>query len=102
MAIEKKYLKTKPVCKVKFILDDKEANGAKKVNLVGDFNKWDKDANLMRKQKNGTFATTLDLEKDKEYEFRYVIDDEVWQNDTAADKYHRSSVGDAENSVVIV
>ena len=102
MAIEKKYLKTKPVCKVKFILDDKETNGAKKVNLVGDFNEWDKEANQMRKQKNGCFATTIDLEKDNEYEFRYVIDDEIWRNDAAADKYNYSAVGDAENSVVVV
>jgi len=102
MSIQKKYLKTKPICKVKFILDADKANGATKVNLVGDFNEWDLDANVMRKQKNGCFATTIDLEKDKEYEFRYVIDGEIWTNDDLADRYNPSSVGGAENSVVVV
>lgn len=102
MSIEKKYLKTKPICKVKFVLDKETVTGAKKVNLVGDFNGWDKEATSMRKQKDGRFATTIDLEKDKEYEFRYVIDGVKWQNDTSADKYIQSYVGDADNSVVIV
>ncbi len=102
MSIEKKYLKTKPVCKVKFILEKEAVSGAKKVNLVGDFNGWDTEATMMRKQKDGRFATTLDLEKNKEYQFRYVINGEKWENDSAADKYARSFVGDADNSVVVV
>ena len=102
MTIEKKYLKTKPICKVRFVLEKEEAVGVKKVNLVGDFNNWDKKANLMKKQKNGRFVITIDLDKNKEFEFRYLIDDETWQNDSSADKYNRSYVGDAENSVVVV
>ena len=38
MSIKKQFLKSKPVCKVVFRLDATEANGAKKVQVLGDFN----------------------------------------------------------------
>ena len=37
MAITKKFLKSKPVCKVTFALTETEANSAE---VVGDFNDW--------------------------------------------------------------
>ena len=36
MSIKKRYLKTKPICKVTFRLSKKAAKGAEKVYLVGD------------------------------------------------------------------
>lgn len=100
--IEKKYLKTKPVCKVKFALPADAVAGAKKVSLVGEFNDWDPSANPMRKQKSGVYASTLDLDVNKEYQFRYVLDDEVWLNDEAADHYAPSQVSHEQNGVVAV
>ena len=102
MSIEKNYLKSKPVCKVKFVLPKDQFNGAKKVSLVGEFNGWDTEAQPMKKQKTGDYATTLDLAPGHEYAFRYLIDDSAWENDGAADKYIPSYVCEAENSVVIV
>lgn len=102
MSIEKSYLKNKPVCKVKFVLPKHQFNGAKKVNLVGDFNGWDTQAQPMRKQKSGDYATTLELAPGREYAFRYLLDGSSWENDGAADKYAPNNVCGAENSVVIV
>ena len=101
MSIEKKYLKSKPVCKVKFVAPEPLTKEAKKIYLAGDFNGWDFSENILRKQKNGTYATTLDLDTGSEYEYRYVLDGERWENDYDADKYVPSSVG-VENSVVVV
>lgn len=100
--IEKKYLKSKPICKVKFVLPKEVVNGAKKVALVGDFNDWDEDANPMRKQKSGVYASTVDLNKDQEYQFRYLIDGDRWENDVEADSLVPSPVGDSQNCVVAV
>ena len=46
MAIKKQYLKSKPICKVTFIVDEKEAN---EVVVVGAFNNWDTEATSLKK-----------------------------------------------------
>ena len=98
--IEKKYLKTKPVCKVKFSLSADSVASAKKVALVGDFNNWDSTAHPLRKQKSGVYATTLDLSPECDYQFRYVLDDEIWLNDDAADGIVSSPIGAEGNSLL--
>lgn len=101
MSLVKKYLKTKPVCKVKFIAPKPLAENSKKIYLAGEFNDWDFESTELKKQKNGDLATTMDLEPG-EYAYRYVIDGEQWENDFSADKYIPSGVCEAENSVVVV
>lgn len=98
--IEKTYLKTKPECKVKFALPAEQLEGAKKVFLVGDFNNWDESATPMRKQKTGMFASTINLEKDKQYQFRYLVDGSTWLNDDSADAYVQSPVSSEHNCVL--
>ena len=99
--IKKQFLKTKPVCKTTFTLPVEAAPEANSVKLVGDFNNWNESKGIvMKKQKNGIFKTTLELESGKEYQFRYLIDDQAWENDWQADKYIASPFGE-ENSVVI-
>jgi 1,4-alpha-glucan branching enzyme len=102
MSLKKQYLKSRPVCKVTFRLDKDAAPGANAVHLVGDFNDWQVGPAPMKKLKNGAFTLTLDLPVDREYQFRYVIDREKWENDDAADSYVPSGVSSSENSVVIV
>lgn len=98
--ITKKFLKSKPVCKATFTLPVEAAPDAKKVELVGEFNEWDLNGGIkMKKQKNGVFKASLDLEAGKEYQFRYLIDGETWENDWDADKYVTTPFG-SENSVV--
>jgi 1,4-alpha-glucan branching enzyme len=101
MPLKKKYLKTKPVCKVSFILPKEAANSAKTVHLVGEFNEWDTDATPMRKIKEG-FTRTVDLEAGREYQFRYLLDGEVWENENEADSFSFSEFGNCDNSVVRV
>lgn len=100
--IEKTYLKTKPECKVKFALPADQLEGAKKVHLVGDFNNWDESATPMRKQKSGVFSSTVSLEKDKQYQFRYLVDGTTWLNDDSADAYTQSPVSPEHNCVLEV
>ncbi|RBP79443.1 glycoside hydrolase [Marinomonas rhizomae] len=98
--IEKNYLKTKPECKVKFTLPADIIGDAKSVAVVGDFNNWDCKANPMKKQKSGVFASTLNLDIKKSYQFRYVLDDTEWLNDEMADAYVPSPISYDTNGVI--
>jgi len=100
MAIIKTYSKSKPVCKVTFEVSAEAVNGAKSVSLLGDFNEWNPTA--LKKQKDGNFKASMELEKGKEFAFRYLVDNDVWINDEAADKYVASGVSYDENSVVVL
>ena len=99
MSIKKKYLKTKPVCKVTFSLSAEDAN---KVSVVGSFNKWNQKKAVLKKLKNGTFKGTVDLETGNSYEFKYLIDETVYVNDDSADAYVWNDFAGAENSIVNV
>ena len=99
MSFKKQFLKSKPVCKVSFRLDAAEASGAKKVQLLGDFNNWDKTTEPMAALKSNDFTATLELEAGKEFQFRYLIDGTQWKNDSQADSYVANSFGE-ENSVI--
>ena len=54
----------------------------------------------MKGLKNGDFTTTVDLDPGQEYQFRYLIDEEVWENDTGADRYTPNPFGDGDNCVL--
>jgi 1,4-alpha-glucan branching enzyme len=101
MAIKKQFLKSKPVCKVKFNLPKEVAQNAKIVQLLGDFNNWDTQITPMRKLKNGSFTACLDLQTGSEYQFRYLLDGRTWISDHEADKFMPTPYGDGDNSVVI-
>lgn len=53
---------------------------AESVSLLGDFNNWDKDAHPMKKNKKGEWRVAMKLEEGV-YQFRYLVDGEVWRND---------------------
>lgn len=101
MSLKKQYLKSKPVCKVTFLLDKEESLGAGKVDLLGEFNNWNTaEPVIMKKLKNGSFKVVIDLPAEKEFQFKYLLDGENWVNDANADKYVNSGLGAEENSVV--
>lgn len=103
MSITKKYLKSKPICKVTFRIPAEIGVNHKTAFLLGDFNNWEKTANRMKKLvKDGSFSLVVDLEAGKEYEFKYLLDDNVWLNDDSADKQVTTHFGDSSNSVVSV
>ncbi len=96
--LKKRPLKTRPVCKVTFQLPD--AIEASKVAVVGDFNDWDPSEHPMQQLKSGQHKITIDLDKDQEYQFRYLVDDEAWYNDWDADRYVENPYG-GQNSIVV-
>src|SRR5210317_901410 len=101
MSIKKQFLKSKPVCKVTFTLTKEEAFDAEKIQLLGDFNNWNvEEAVDLKKFKNGTYKTTLDLETEKEYQFKYLVDSTKWENDQEADSYVNNGIDANENFVV--
>jgi 1,4-alpha-glucan branching enzyme len=98
MSIKKQFIKTKPVCKVTFSIEAKEANAAA---VVGDFNNWNPSEGELSKLKNGTFKGLFEVPKDASYEFKYVVDG-AYVNDPEADSYVYNEFAGAENSVVTV
>ena len=98
MSVKKQFIKTKPVCKVTFSVEAKNAN---EVSVIGDFNNWEKGEGTLSKLKNGTFKGTFDLNKDSEYEFKYVIDG-AYINEPEADSFRWNEFAGAENSVLVV
>lgn len=101
MSLRKRYLKSKPVCKVTFELPREAASEAESVGLAGDFNGWNPHEAPLARKKTGDYQITLDLETGREYEFRYVIDGR-WENDWQADRYSPTFIPGVENSVVAV
>lgn len=102
MSIKKQFLKSKPVCKVTFRIPEEMGNSARTAHVVGEFNNWNFLSTPMKKLKNGAFTATLDLEKGREYQFRYLLDKKSWENDADADKFIPTPYGDSENSVIVL
>jgi 1,4-alpha-glucan branching enzyme len=102
MSIKKQYLKNKPVCKVTFRLPTEATGSARSVHVLGDFNGWDPFATPMRRLKKGGFTVSVNLETNREYQFRYLIDESRWENDWCPDRYIPSPFPYCDNSVVIV
>jgi len=99
MSLTKKPLKSRPVCKVTFSMPSNKVNGADSVVLSGEFNGWSLETHPLKRKRDGTYAITLDLEPNQQYQFRYVIDGQRWENDDAADAYVPNDLG-TENSVL--
>ena len=76
------------------------ANRARSVHLVGDFNDWNETATpMMRDLSAGLWRVRLELDRGREYQFRYLVDGSTWHNDWHADRYVPNIHG-SDNSVV--
>jgi 1,4-alpha-glucan branching enzyme len=102
MSIKKQFLKTRPICKVTFRLTKEDVNNAQSVHITGAFNDWLKPGTPMKSHKNGSFSITLDLETNKDHQFRYLADQQIWINDQEADKQVPSGFAGSKNFVVSV
>lgn len=99
--LKKDFAKTGKVCKTTFSLPKEAVVEAREVFLLGEFNNWDAEHPVvMQKQKDGSFATTLELDSNRDYQFRYLINREKWENDWAADDYIPVPAFGIYNSVV--
>lgn len=95
--LKKHYYQGGKRCRVWFYLPaDVKADTA---YLVGEFNDWDERAQPMKRKKDGTFYTALTLDAGRSYQFRYLLDNDRWENDWSADAYSPNEMG-TENSVI--
>jgi 1,4-alpha-glucan branching enzyme len=97
--MKKSYAKKGNVCKVTFELPtDIEAE---EVAVLGEFNNWTADANLLKKAKKGGFSTTVSLEAGQSYRFRYLLDGGRWENDPEADAYLPNTFGTTDSVITL-
>ncbi len=97
--LNKKFYKTK--CKVTFEVAVEELPTdveIQSLHVVGEFNNWDKTTKPLHLVKN-IWKETVDLELDKEYQYRLLINGTRWFNDPKADRYVPNNV-DGDNCIV--
>ena len=86
--------------KVKFVYDPK-GKTVDKVAVAGAFNNWNKDSDILKK-KGDKYEIELTLD-DGLYNYKFVLDDNQWIEDTLADKELRKPDGyGGFNSAVFV
>jgi 1,4-alpha-glucan branching enzyme len=94
--LKKRYIKSRQVWKVTFELPDEqlpEGPRPEQVHLVGEFNNWDASATQMKRGKGRAFRAMVELEPGRDYQFRYLVDNERWCNDWHADAYVPNQLG---------
>jgi len=101
MSLKKQFDAKKPVCKVTFTVTKSITNSANCIHLDGDFNNWNIENLPLKKVKNGSFSVTIELEKGKAYQFKYLVDGIGWLNEKEADLQVLNEFK-TENSVIIV
>ena len=94
--LKKKYFKTKKEAEVTF---EFAADSASKVALAGEFNKWNPlKMNYVKKDK--VFRAKVRLPNDSSFRFKYLLNNQIWENDHKADAYVPNDFG-TEDSVVV-
>ena len=93
--LKKSYSKTKRSCRVTFEMPQQAT--AKNVALCGEFNDWNPSANPMKQRKDGRFSTTVSMAAGRSYRFKYLVDNQHWENDSAADSYVPNEFGSEDS-----
>jgi len=97
--LKKNYTSTGQKCRVTFKYPNPEQ--ADSAVLAGDFNDWSLSATPMKQLKDGSFSVTVSLPAHCSYQFRYVLDGNIWLNEPEADGYVTNEFGE-DNSVIRV
>jgi hypothetical protein len=71
------------------------------VAVVGDFNDWSADRDVMERTSDGRHELALRFEPGARVRFRYRIDGDRWENDWNADEYVANEFG-GEDSLLVV
>jgi len=100
MSISKKFLPKKNICRVKFTLHNSVVGDAEQIAIVGVFNFWQSDKNLMKRDTKGNFTAQIDLPMNKIYQFRYLIDKYFWDNEWEADGLVSTPFEETYNSLI--
>ncbi len=83
---------------VTFTISAEVLGGAKKASIAGEFNNWDITKNPFKITK-GVGSVKVTLKKGHEYQYRFVINGEIWVNDPSAAKQVANGLGE-QNSVI--
>ncbi len=87
--------------KIDFLLPADVVAGATSGILLGDFNNWDSNNGVtLKQQKDGSLKASLSLQSGS-YEYRYLLNDGRWVNDTQTSKTYISQFA-IENCVIDV
>ena len=92
--LKKRYFKTKDEWEVTFEYPKK----ADRVSLVSQYNNW-QPVEMKQRKKDRVFYTKVRLPNKSQYQYRYLINDQKWENDEAADSYVTNEFG-SDNSIV--
>lgn len=73
---------------------------AERINLVGDFNDWDRESLPFERTRAGDWRVEVELELGREYRFRYLVDGAHWRYDWHADNHAPSPHGGYDSIVI--
>jgi hypothetical protein len=73
---------------------------ADRIHLVGDFNNWDQESLPFHHNRRDDRQVRIELERGRQYRFRYLVDGVYWHNEWGADGHVPADDG-AYDSVVI-
>jgi len=73
---------------------------ADRIYLVGDFNNWERTSHPFHRDRSGGWSLSVELEQGRAYQFRYLLDNQDWLNDTEADSYADNAHG-GTNFIVV-
>lgn len=79
--------------RVTFELPAMACSESESVFLCGDFNEWSTTATPLARRKDGRFSATLNLPSGRSYRYRFLVDQQRWENDWAADAYMPNPFG---------
>lgn len=99
MIAKKQFLKSKPVCKVTFKAPAALVEGAKKVQVVGNYNDWDVTTGSLKALKSGDFSGVVVLPSGENIEYKFLVDGDKWLTDPEAEAAVANEFGE-ENSIV--
>ncbi len=89
--------------KISFSLAPEIVGNATSGILLGEFNDWDTSKGVsLKKAKDGSLSTAINLEVGQTYEYRYLLDDGRWVNDGNADDYSFIPDYQVDNCVIKV
>jgi 1,4-alpha-glucan branching enzyme len=74
---------------------------AERINLVGDFNGWDRDSLPFVLDREGNWVVELDLQRGRQYRFRYLVNGDYWGYDWHADKHTPRPDGQSDSILIL-
>jgi 1,4-alpha-glucan branching enzyme len=66
---------------------------ATSVAVCGEFNDWVATAHPMTRQDDGSYLAVIVLPCGRRWRFRYLLDGQRWENDSAANDYEPNQFG---------